>query len=83
VEVLRVTGSSDSFSVRELPDLPANERLGECARCGDEPGSERLVQLRAIGHHVALCGRCLYRLAELVEPTPEPFAGKTIDAWLP
>jgi hypothetical protein len=38
---------------------------------------------RYIGHAGALCGPCLHQLDEIVEPTPEPFAGKTIDAWLP
>ena len=42
--------------VRELLDLPPTERLGDCARCGDEPGSANLLQLRVIGHQVALCG---------------------------
>ena len=69
--------------VRELLDLPPTERLGDCARCGDEPGTAKLLQLRVIGHQVALCGRCLHRLAELVEPHGEPVASKTIDAWLP
>ena len=74
---------SDYMSVREILNLPANERRGDCDRCGAETGSENLVQLRVIGHHVALCGRCLRQLTDLVAPTPEPFAGKTIDAWLP
>jgi hypothetical protein len=71
---------SGSFSVRELLNLPPNERLGDCARCGDEPASAHLVQLRVIGHHVALCGRCPHHLTQLVEPTPEPFGGEHLDA---
>lgn len=62
------------MSVREMLNLPANERRGDCDRCDAEPGSDNLVQLRAIGHHLALCGPCLRSLADLVAP-------HTVDAF--
>ena len=58
--------TSDYFSVRELLDLDPHDRLGECSRCGEyQPDA---VQLRVIGHQVALCAGCLELLVALATP---------------
>jgi hypothetical protein len=51
--------------VRELLGLPGSEQLGECSRCGESPFP--LLQLKVIGHHVALCRTCLRRLLDILE----------------
>lgn len=60
--------ADDYFTVRELLDLPRNERLTECSRCGEY--QHDVVQLRAIGSQVALCATCLRRLARLASKQP-------------
>jgi hypothetical protein len=51
--------------VSELLGLPGSEQLGECSRCGESPFP--LLQLKVIGHQVALCRTCLRRLLDILE----------------
>ena len=64
--------TNDYFSVREMLDLPLTDRLGECSRCGEPQPTGEMVQLRVIGHHVALCRSCLNLLTALAEPVRPP-----------
>jgi hypothetical protein len=57
--------SDDYISVRELLGLDPRDCLGECSRCGGSPFP--LLQLRVIGHQVALCRTCLHYLLGLLE----------------
>jgi hypothetical protein len=58
---------SNKHLVKELLGLTGSECLGECSRCGESPFP--LLQLKVIGHQVALCRSCLRQLLNLLEPS--------------
>lgn len=49
------------IGVALLHNLPIQERLMTCTMCGTD--TDRSLQLRVIGHRIALCVPCVQRLA--------------------
>lgn len=49
------------IGVELLHNLPIQERLMTCTMCGTD--TLRTLQLRVIGHQIALCVSCVQRLA--------------------